>query len=119
VLVRVPAPVARRPYGCHHSFVITVLAVQIASSCFLVLVSLMAAAGFITYGGRLFLMLHRFPIESPGRLKKLREVLMPPVLVMCHTSPCSLPFCLGKVGSACSAYAASVWHACFHAHGNR
>lgn len=61
--------------GCrHHSPDITVLAVQIASSCFLVLVSLAAAAGFITYGGRLFLMLHRFPIESPGRLKKLREV---------------------------------------------
>ena len=47
---------------------------QIASSVFLVAVSLAAAAGFLTYGGRLFLMLHRFPIESPGRLKKLREV---------------------------------------------
>ena len=47
--------------------------VQVASSAFLVLVSLAAAAGFVTYGGRLWLMLHRFPIESPGRLKKLRE----------------------------------------------
>jgi hypothetical protein len=48
--------------------------VQVVSSVFLVLVSLAAADGFIMYGGRLWLMLHRFPIESPGRLNKLREV---------------------------------------------
>jgi hypothetical protein len=47
---------------------------QVASSVFLVLVSLAAANGFIMYGGRLWFMLHRFPIESPGRLNKLREV---------------------------------------------
>jgi len=33
-----------------------------------------AALGFLLYGGRLFLMLRRFPIESAGRRKKLREV---------------------------------------------
>jgi len=30
--------------------------------------------GFLLYGGRLFLMLRRFPIESKGRRKKLHEV---------------------------------------------
>ena len=44
------------------------------SSIFLALVNVTAAAGFLTYGGRLFLMLRRFPIESKGRRKKLREV---------------------------------------------
>jgi Protein of unknown function (DUF1084) len=65
-------------------------AVQVASSCFLVLVSLGAAAGFITYGGRLFLMLHRFPIESPGRLKKLREA---------RATPASACICLQLLAS--------------------
>jgi hypothetical protein len=41
---------------------------------FFAVVSLMAALGFLLYGGRLFLMLRRFPIESKGRRKKLREV---------------------------------------------
>eukprot|EP00199_Chlamydomonas_sp_CCMP681_P002831 CAMPEP_0119107244 /NCGR_PEP_ID=MMETSP1180-20130426/9593_1 /TAXON_ID=3052 ORGANISM="Chlamydomonas cf sp, Strain CCMP681" /NCGR_SAMPLE_ID=MMETSP1180 /ASSEMBLY_ACC=CAM_ASM_000741 /LENGTH=315 /DNA_ID=CAMNT_0007092705 /DNA_START=15 /DNA_END=962 /DNA_ORIENTATION=- len=44
------------------------------SDAFLAAVSLAAAAGFLLYGGRLFLMLQRFPIESRGRRKKLREV---------------------------------------------
>jgi len=35
---------------------------------------LSAAAGFIFYGGRLFVMLRRFPLESKGRRKKLQEV---------------------------------------------
>ncbi|PIA57275.1 hypothetical protein AQUCO_00600186v1 [Aquilegia coerulea] len=33
-----------------------------------------AALGFLLYGGRLFFMLRRFPIESKGRRKKLHEV---------------------------------------------
>ncbi|KAK4748923.1 hypothetical protein SAY87_015509 [Trapa incisa] len=37
-------------------------------------VSLFAAFGFLLYGGRLFLMLKRFPVESKGRSKKLQEV---------------------------------------------
>ncbi|KAJ8769886.1 hypothetical protein K2173_008968 [Erythroxylum novogranatense] len=37
-------------------------------------VSLVAALGFLLYGGRLFLMLQRFPVESKGRRKKLQEV---------------------------------------------
>lgn len=44
------------------------------SGCFLAFVSAAAAAGFLLYGGRLFLMLRRFPIESRGRRKKLTEV---------------------------------------------
>lgn len=47
---------------------------RILSCCFMAIVSLVAAAGFMVYGGRLFLMLRRFPIESRGRRKKLREV---------------------------------------------
>lgn len=47
---------------------------SVLSACFLAVVSLSAAAGFLLYGGRLFLMLQRFPIESRGRKKKLREV---------------------------------------------
>ncbi|KAL9258688.1 Tobamovirus multiplication protein 1-like protein [Drosera capensis] len=36
-------------------------------------VSFVAALGFLVYGGRLFLMLRCFPIESKGRTKKLYE----------------------------------------------
>lgn len=49
---------------------------HIISAAFLAAVSLCAAVGFLLYGGRLFLMLQRFPIESRGRKKKLREVGM-------------------------------------------
>jgi hypothetical protein len=45
-----------------------------AAKIFFAVVSLVAAFGFLLYGGRLFLMLRRFPIESKGRRKKLREV---------------------------------------------
>jgi hypothetical protein len=48
--------------------------IDMVAKLFFALVSLGAAAGFLLYGGRLFLMLRRFPIESKGRRKKLREV---------------------------------------------
>ncbi|XP_024376630.1 tobamovirus multiplication protein 1 [Physcomitrium patens] len=48
--------------------------VMCVAKFFFAVVFLMAALGFLTYGGRLFLMLRRFPIESKGRRKKLREV---------------------------------------------
>ncbi|KAK1417614.1 hypothetical protein QVD17_26744 [Tagetes erecta] len=48
-------------------------AVELAELFFSV-TSLGAAIGFIVYGGRLFVMLRRFPIESRGRQKKLHEV---------------------------------------------
>lgn len=41
---------------------------------FFAAVSGCATLGFLLYGGRLFLMLRRFPVESKGRRKKLREV---------------------------------------------
>ncbi|KAL4345544.1 hypothetical protein AHAS_Ahas11G0289000 [Arachis hypogaea] len=41
---------------------------------FIAVVSFMAALGFLLYGGRLFIMLKHFPIESRGRRKKLHEV---------------------------------------------
>ncbi|KAL5721568.1 Tobamovirus multiplication protein 3 [Ranunculus cassubicifolius] len=44
------------------------------SKLFFAGVSLFAALGFLLYGGRLFLMLQRFPVESKGRRKKLQEV---------------------------------------------
>jgi hypothetical protein len=56
---------------------------RLASGCFLAIVSISAAAGFLVYGGRLFLMLRRFPIESRGRRKKLREVGL--VTTICAT----------------------------------
>ncbi|CAH9102788.1 unnamed protein product [Cuscuta epithymum] len=46
----------------------------ILSKMFFAGVSLFAALGFLLYGGRLFLMLQRFPVESKGRQKKLQEV---------------------------------------------
>ncbi|RWR84631.1 protein TOM THREE 1-like protein isoform X1 [Cinnamomum micranthum f. kanehirae] len=46
----------------------------IISKMFFAGVSLFAAFGFLLYGGRLFLMLQRFPVESKGRRKKLQEV---------------------------------------------
>ncbi|XP_071685771.1 tobamovirus multiplication protein 3-like [Rutidosis leptorrhynchoides] len=46
----------------------------ILAKMFLAGVSLFAALGFLVYGGRLFLMLQRFPVESKGRRKKLQEV---------------------------------------------
>ncbi|KAI3719761.1 hypothetical protein L6452_20665 [Arctium lappa] len=46
----------------------------IVSKVFFAGVSLFAALGFLLYGGRLFLMLQRFPVESKGRRKKLQEV---------------------------------------------
>ncbi|XP_029123861.1 tobamovirus multiplication protein 1 isoform X2 [Elaeis guineensis] len=45
-----------------------------AAKLFLAIVSFSAALGFLIYGGRLFFMLRRFPIESKGRQKKLNEV---------------------------------------------
>ncbi|PWA58031.1 hypothetical protein CTI12_AA406460 [Artemisia annua] len=46
----------------------------IISKVFLAGVYLLVALGFLNYGGRLFLMLKRFPTESRGRSKKLHEM---------------------------------------------
>lgn len=57
-----------------------------SSNMFLVLVSIAAAGGFLMYGGRLFVMLRRFPIESRGRKKKLREVgMVTAICTICFT----------------------------------
>ncbi|CAK9146841.1 unnamed protein product [Ilex paraguariensis] len=48
--------------------------VEFIGKIFIAVVSLIAALGFLLYGGRLFFMLRRFPIESKGRRKKLHEV---------------------------------------------
>ncbi|KAK7319433.1 hypothetical protein RJT34_04154 [Clitoria ternatea] len=45
-----------------------------AAKLFLAVISFCAALGFLLYGGRLFFLLRRFPIESRGRQKKLYEV---------------------------------------------
>ncbi|XP_031499735.1 tobamovirus multiplication protein 1 isoform X1 [Nymphaea colorata] len=47
--------------------------VESVGSIFIAVVSFVAALGFLLYGGRLFMMLRRFPIESKGRRKKLHE----------------------------------------------
>ncbi|XP_042520600.1 tobamovirus multiplication protein 1-like [Macadamia integrifolia] len=49
-------------------------AVEVVGKIFIAVVSFTAALGFLFYGGRLFFMLRRFPIESKGRRKKLHEV---------------------------------------------
>ncbi|KAJ6737943.1 TOBAMOVIRUS MULTIPLICATION PROTEIN 1-LIKE ISOFORM X1 [Salix koriyanagi] len=48
--------------------------VELIGKIFIAVVSILAALGFLVYGGRLFFMLRRFPIESKGRRKKLHEV---------------------------------------------
>ncbi|XAR65628.1 hypothetical protein NMG60_11009799 [Bertholletia excelsa] len=48
--------------------------VEFVGKIFIAAVSFLAALGFLLYGGRLFFMLRRFPIESKGRRKKLHEV---------------------------------------------
>uniref|UniRef100_M1ASQ5 Tobamovirus multiplication 1 n=3 Tax=Solanum tuberosum TaxID=4113 RepID=M1ASQ5_SOLTU len=48
--------------------------VEFIGKIFIAVVSFLAALGFLLYGGRLFSMLRRFPIESKGRRKKLHEV---------------------------------------------
>ncbi|KAI9123869.1 hypothetical protein K1719_005169 [Acacia pycnantha] len=64
--------------------------VEITGQIFIAVVSFMAALGFLLYGGRLFFMLKRFPIESKGRRKKLHEVGS--VTVICFT--CFLIRCI-------------------------
>lgn len=51
----------------------TAVALEVAE-LFFSFISLGAAVGFMVYGGRLFVMLRRFPIESRGRQNKLHEV---------------------------------------------
>lgn len=67
------------------------------SSLFLAVACCFAAAGFMLYGGRLFAMLRRFPIESKGRRKKLREV-------GCVTMVCTTCFCVRAVMVAFSVF---------------
>lgn len=69
---------------------------RIAGCVFLATVSIAAALGFLIYGGRLFLMLRRFPVESRGRTKKLREVRIMP---SCAWSSMSVMPCIHLVPS--------------------
>ncbi|KAJ6333866.1 hypothetical protein OIU77_009700 [Salix suchowensis] len=48
--------------------------VELIGKIFIAVVSILAALGFMVYGGRLFFLLRRFPIDSTGRTKKLHEV---------------------------------------------
>ncbi|KAG6754550.1 hypothetical protein POTOM_040337 [Populus tomentosa] len=47
--------------------------VELIGKIFIAVLSILAALSFLVYGGRLFFMLKRFPIESKGRRKKLHE----------------------------------------------
>ncbi|EXB88430.1 hypothetical protein L484_012869 [Morus notabilis] len=71
-------------------------AVEFIGKIFIAVVSFLAALGFLLYGGRLFFMLRRFPIESKGRRKKLHEVGS--VTAICFT--CFLIRCFVVVLSA-------------------
>uniref|UniRef100_M1BD57 Tobamovirus multiplication 1 homolog 3 n=1 Tax=Solanum tuberosum TaxID=4113 RepID=M1BD57_SOLTU len=70
--------------------------VEFIGKIFMAVVSVIAALGFLLYGGRLFRMLRRFPIESKGRRKKLHEVGS--VTAICFT--CFLIRCFVVVLSA-------------------
>ncbi|KAL3522021.1 hypothetical protein ACH5RR_014855 [Cinchona calisaya] len=70
--------------------------VEFIAKIFIAVVSFIAALGFLFYGGRLFFMLRRFPIESKGRRKKLHEVGS--VTAICFT--CFLIRCFVVVLSA-------------------
>ncbi|XP_059301491.1 tobamovirus multiplication protein 1-like [Lycium ferocissimum] len=70
--------------------------VEFIGKIFIAAVSFVAALGFLLYGGRLFSMLRRFPIESKGRRKKLHEVGS--VTAICFT--CFLIRCFVVVLSA-------------------
>ncbi|KAK4787337.1 hypothetical protein SAY86_011170 [Trapa natans] len=48
--------------------------VEFIGKIFIAVISIIASLGFLVYGGRLFCMLSRFPVESKGRRKKLHEV---------------------------------------------
>ena len=65
---------------------------RVAGCVFLAFVSVAAALGFLVYGGRLFLMLQRFPIESRGRTKKLREARCCPTSA--RTAPAAHDRCM-------------------------
>lgn len=69
---------------------------EFVGKIFIAVVSFVAAVGFLFYGGRLFMMLRRFPIESKGRRKKLHEVGF--VTGICFT--CFLIRCFMEVLSA-------------------
>ncbi|KAK7837862.1 tobamovirus multiplication protein 1 [Quercus suber] len=56
--------------------------VEFIGKIFIAVVSIIAALGFLLYGGRLFFMLRRFPIESKGRRKKLHEILKPKTILL-------------------------------------
>lgn len=71
-------------------------AMDLIGQIFIAVVSFVAALGFLIYGGRLFIMLRRFPIESKGRRKKLHEVGS--VTAICFT--CFLIRCFVVVLSA-------------------
>ncbi|XP_010538703.1 PREDICTED: tobamovirus multiplication protein 1-like [Tarenaya hassleriana] len=70
--------------------------VELIGKIFIAAVSFIASLGFLLYGGRLFSMLRRFPIESKGRRKKLHEVGS--VTAICFT--CFLVRCIVVAVSA-------------------
>ncbi|XP_068638847.1 tobamovirus multiplication protein 1-like [Aristolochia californica] len=78
--------------------------VETIGNVFIAVVSFIAALGFLLYGGRLFFMLRRFPIESKGRQKKLHEVGS--VTAICFT--CFLIRCIVVMVSAFDATNASL-----------
>lgn len=62
-----------------------------AAKLFLAVISFCAALGFLLYGGRLFFLLRRFPIESRGRQKKLYEVgSVTSICCICFLIRCAL-----------------------------
>ncbi|EFJ32437.1 hypothetical protein SELMODRAFT_25217, partial [Selaginella moellendorffii] len=76
------------------------VAEKVLSTILFSAISLAAAIGFLLYGGRLYCMLRRFPVESKGREKKIREV-------GAVTGICSICFVIRSVFVAFSAISKS------------
>ncbi|KAL0321139.1 UNVERIFIED_CONTAM: Tobamovirus multiplication protein 1 [Sesamum radiatum] len=66
---------------------------------FIAVVSFIAALGFLLYGGRLFFMLRRFPIESKGRRRNFMSIFMHALLVVPSNDWCKLTRLHLQVGS--------------------
>ncbi|AQK73571.1 Tobamovirus multiplication protein 3 [Zea mays] len=70
----------------NHSMLVT-------SKLFIAGLSFFTALGFLIYGGRLFIMLKYFPIESKGRQQKLREVGRVATICFCCFSARCIMMC--------------------------
>jgi len=88
-----------------------------AARLFLAAVSLLASAGFVAYGGQLFCMLRRFPVESKGRSKKMLEVgSVTAICTLCFAGRAAAVIVAELAGKSLEldAYDAPIANACYY-----